>query len=119
MKRASLVACALFLSATGALAQGSCTHGARIVSAFYAEGSRTASGQRFNPHGLTAAHRTFPFGTRLLVVNPHNGRSVTVTINDRGPFVRGVGLDLSLGAAKMIGMTGTGAVCMAEVGVAG
>jgi len=119
MKRACLLACALVLFATGAFAQGSCNQGVRIISAFYAEGSHTASGQRFNPHGLTAAHRTFPFGTRVLVTNPHNGRSVTVTINDRGPFVRGVGLDLSLGAAKMIGMTGTGAVCMAKVGVAG
>jgi rare lipoprotein A len=53
------------------------------------------------------------------VVNPHNGKSVTVTVNDRGPFVRGVSLDLSLGAAKMIGMTGTGAVCMARLGVTG
>ena len=119
MNRAFLLACALALPPTGALAQGSCGQGVRIMSAFYAEGSQTASGQRFNPHGLTAAHRTFPFGTRLLVINPHNGKSVTVTINDRGPFVRGVGLDLSLGAAKMIGMTGVGAVCMAKVGTAG
>ena len=119
MKRASLLACALALFATGALAQGSCTQGVRILSAYYAVGSHTASGQRFNAQGLTAAHRTFPFGTRLLVINPHNGRSVTVTINDRGPFVKGVGLDLSLGAAMMIGMTGTGAVCMAKVGAAG
>ena len=119
MTRAYLFTCVLVLCPTGALAQGSCSHGARIISAFYAEGSHTASGERFNPHGLTAAHRTFPFGTRLLVINPHNGKSVTVTINDRGPFVRGVSLDLSLGAAKMIGMTGTGAVCMARVGAAG
>lgn len=119
MNRSSLLACVPALFATGALAQGSCSQGVRIISAFYAEGSHTASGQRFDPRGLTAAHRTFPFGTRLLVVNPHNGKSVTVTINDRGPFVRGVSLDLSLGAAKMIGMTGVGAVCMAKVGVAG
>jgi peptidoglycan lytic transglycosylase len=119
MNRSSLLACVLAPFATSALAQGSCSQGVRIISAFYAEGSHTASGQRFNPHGLTAAHRTFPFGTRLLVVNPHNGKSVTVTINDRGPFVRGVSLDLSLGAAKVIGMTGVGAVCMAKVGVAG
>jgi rare lipoprotein A len=119
MNRAVLVACVLAFFATGALAQGPCTQGVRTISAWYAEGSHTASGQRFNKHGLTAAHRTFPFGTRLLVINPHNGKSVTVTINDRGPFVRGVGLDLSLGAAKVIGLTGTGAVCMAKVGVAG
>jgi peptidoglycan lytic transglycosylase len=119
MNRALLLATVLAFFATGALAQGPCTQGVRIVSAWYAEGKHTASGQRFNPQGLTAAHRTFPFGTRLLVVNPHNGKSVTVTINDRGPFVKGIGLDLSLGAAKVIGLTGTGAVCMAKVGVAG
>ena len=119
MNRIFLLACALALPATGALAQGSCSQGIRIVSAYYAEGSHTASGQRFNPHGLTAAHRTFPFGTRLLVINPHNGKSVTVTINDRGPFVKGVNLDLSLGAAKVIGMTGVAAVCMAKLGVTG
>lgn len=119
MNRAVLIACGLAFCATGALAQDPCTQGVRIVSAYYAEGSHTASGQRFDPHGLTAAHRTFPFGTRLLVINPHNGKSVTVTINDRGPFVRGIGLDLSLGAAKVIGLTGTGAVCMARLGVAG
>lgn len=119
MNRAFLLGCGLAFFATGALAQGSCSQGVRIISAFYAGGSHTASGQRFNPHGLTAAHRTLPFGTQLLVMNPHNGKSVTVTINDRGPFVRGVALDLSLGAAKMIGLSGTAAVCMAKAGVAG
>jgi rare lipoprotein A len=119
MNRAVLAASVLPFFATGALAQGPCTQGVRTISAWYAEGKHTASGQRFNPHGLTAAHRSFPFGTRLLVVNPHNGKSVTVTINDRGPFVKGIGLDLSLGAAKVIGLSGTGAVCMAKVGVAG
>ncbi len=119
MNRALPLACVLAFCATGALAQGPCGQGVRIISAFYGEGSHTASGQRFNPHGLTAAHRTFPFGTRLVVTNPHNGKSVAVTINDRGPFVRGIALDLSLGAAKVIGLTGTGAVCMAKAGAAG
>ncbi len=119
MNRAFLLACVLPLFATPALAQGPCGHGVRITSAYYWEGSHTASGQRFNPHGLTAAHRTFPFGTRLLVMNPHNGKSVTVTINDRGPFVRGVGLDLSRAAARTIGMSGTATVCMASAGAAG
>jgi rare lipoprotein A len=114
-----LLAYFLAQSATGALAQGSCTQGVRTISAYYAEGKQTASGQRFNPNGLTAAHRTFPFGTRLVVTNPRNGKSVTITINDRGPFVRGVALDLSLGAAKTIGMRGTGAVCMVRLGRAG
>lgn len=69
-------------------------------------GSRTASGQRFNQHAMTAAHRTLPFGTRLKVT--HGGRSVTVTVNDRGPFIRGRVLDLSKGAAQAIGLTGRG-----------
>lgn len=69
-------------------------------------GSRTASGARFNPMGLTAAHRTLPFGTRLKVT--HAGRSVVVTVNDRGPFIRGRVLDLSKGAAHAIGLTRRG-----------
>lgn len=69
-------------------------------------GSRTASGARFNPMGLTAAHRTLPFGTKLKVT--HAGRSVVVTVNDRGPFIRGRVLDLSKGAARAIGLTGRG-----------
>ena len=93
---------------------GDCA-GQRVISAWYHDGKRTASGARFDPNGLTAAHRTFAFGTRLTVVNPRNGKSVTVTVNDRGPFVRGVSLDLSRGAAMAIGMRGTGAVCMARL----
>ncbi|MEZ2147062.1 MULTISPECIES: septal ring lytic transglycosylase RlpA family protein [unclassified Bradyrhizobium] len=69
-------------------------------------GSRTASGQRFNQNALTAAHRSLPFGTKLRVT--HGGQSVIVTINDRGPFIRGRVLDLSTGAARAIGLTGAG-----------
>ena len=69
-------------------------------------GSRTASGQRFNQNAMTAAHRSLPFGTKLRVT--HGDRSVIVTINDRGPFVRGRVLDLSTGAARAIGLTGAG-----------
>jgi rare lipoprotein A len=69
-------------------------------------GKRTASGARFNPMGMTAAHRSLPFGTRLKVT--HGGRSVMVTVNDRGPFIRGRVLDLSKGAAQAIGLTGRG-----------
>ena len=69
-------------------------------------GSRTASGARFNQNALTAAHRSLPFGTKLRVT--HGGQSVIVTINDRGPFVRGRVLDLSTGAARAIGLTGAG-----------
>jgi peptidoglycan lytic transglycosylase len=69
-------------------------------------GSKTASGARFNQNAMTAAHRTLPFGTRLRVT--HGGRSVVVTINDRGPFIRGRVLDLSTGAARAVGLTGAG-----------
>lgn len=69
-------------------------------------GSRTASGQRFNQEAMTAAHRTLPFGTRLKVT--HGGRSVVVTVNDRGPFIKGRVLDLSKGAARAVGLTGRG-----------
>ena len=71
-------------------------------------GNRTASGERFNPHALTAAHRTLPMGTRLRVTNKSNGRSVIVRINDRGPFVRGRIIDISLAAARQIQMVGSG-----------
>jgi rare lipoprotein A (peptidoglycan hydrolase) len=92
-----------------------CASGERIITAFYWEGKYTATGARFDPDGMTAAHRTFPFGTKLLVINPRNGKSVTVTVNDRGPFTRGVTLDLSRGAAKAIGLQGNAAVCMAKM----
>jgi rare lipoprotein A len=82
------------------------------VSAYYWEGRRTASGEPFNPHGMTAAHRTLPFGTHLNVTNPRTGKTVNVVVNDRGPFVQGVSLDLSLGAAQAIGLQGTGSVCV-------
>lgn len=78
------------------------------MASYYWQGTQTASGARFNPSGMTAAHRTLPFGTRVLVTNRNNGRSVTVTINDRGPFIKGRVIDLSRGAAGVIGMTGSG-----------
>jgi rare lipoprotein A len=78
------------------------------MASYYKRGKRTANGEHFNPHGYTAAHRSLPFGTRVLVTNLRNGRSVIVRINDRGPFVRGRVIDLSLGAAKVVGLTGSG-----------
>jgi rare lipoprotein A len=75
-------------------------------------GSKTASGQRMNASAMTAAHRSLPFGTKLRVT--HGDRSVVVTINDRGPFIRGRVLDLSTGAARAIGLGGLGRV-VAEV----
>ena len=78
------------------------------MASFYGSesGSRTASGQRFNQSAMTAAHRSLPFGTKLRVT--HGSRSVVVTINDRGPFIRGRVLDLSKGAASAIGLTSRG-----------
>jgi hypothetical protein len=72
----------------------------------------SANGQAFDHNGYTAAHRTLPFGSRVTVTNPENGKSVTVVINDRGPFTRGVTLDLTRGAARAIGMYRTQWVCM-------
>jgi rare lipoprotein A len=91
-----------------------CIGGRRIISAFYSQGQRTASGQPFDAHAMTAAHRTLPFGTRLTVTNPRTGKSVIVLVNDRGPFISGVSLDLSLAAAEAIGLRGTGTVCIGE-----
>jgi rare lipoprotein A (peptidoglycan hydrolase) len=71
-------------------------------------GRRTASGDRFHPDELTAAHRFLPLGTKVRVTNLVNGRSVLVTINDRGPYVRGRNIDLSLGAARELGMLSCG-----------
>jgi rare lipoprotein A len=78
------------------------------MASFYGNesGSKTASGQRFNQNAMTCAHRSLPFGTRLKVT--HGDRSVVVTVNDRGPFIRGRVLDLSTGAARAIGLTGAG-----------
>jgi rare lipoprotein A len=78
------------------------------LASFYADGSRTASGERFDPHELTAAHRTLPFGTRLRVTSLATGRSVTVRINDRGPFVPGRVIDVSYSAADRLGIVGRG-----------
>jgi len=75
------------------------------VASFYGNesGSKTASGQRFNENAMTAAHRSLPFGTKLRVT--YKGNSVVVTINDRGPFIKGRVLDLSKGAARAVGLT--------------
>lgn len=87
-------------------------HGGGGNASWYASGSRTASGEHFNPNGLTAAHRSLPFGTRVRVTNNATGRSVVVRINDRGPFVGGRQIDLARGAARAIGMGGTSYVSM-------
>lgn len=77
-----------------------------IASVYAYAGERTASGERAKPSGLTAAHRTLPFGTHVRVTNKSNGRSVVVRINDRGPFVRGRIIDLTPAAASALGFSG-------------
>lgn len=86
------------------------------VASFYGNesGRKTASGQRFNENAMTCAHRSLPFGTKLRV--SHGGRSVIVTVNDRGPFVRGRVLDLSTGAARALGISGLGQITAEVVG---
>jgi rare lipoprotein A len=84
------------------------TGGSRGLASFYSEGQQTASGERFDPHELTAAHPTLPFGTRLQVTNVATGRSVTVRVNDRGPFVKGRVVDVSYSAAQALGMVHAG-----------
>lgn len=79
-------------------------------AAFYSHHGKTANGSAFNPNGFTAAHRTLPFGTRLRVTDPRTGRSVIVTVTDRGPFGRGRVLDVSLGAARALGMMARGVI---------
>jgi rare lipoprotein A len=78
------------------------------LASYYSYDPKTASGEKFDPSELTAAHRTLPFGTRLRVTNVATGRSVTVRVNDRGPFVPGRVVDVSRSAAESLGMTRQG-----------
>jgi peptidoglycan lytic transglycosylase len=82
--------------------------GSTGIASYYWQGQKTASGARFNPNAMTAAHRTLPFGTRVRVTHLSTGRSVIVRINDRGPFIKGRIIDLSRGAARVLGITGAG-----------
>jgi rare lipoprotein A (peptidoglycan hydrolase) len=90
--------------------------GQEILASSYSSGARTASGERFDANGNTAAARTWPLGTSLTVTNPKNGRSITVRINDTGPwgiaYRMGARLDMARGAAARIGMHGTQYVCV-------
>ena len=101
---AAMIALGLTVDGTGAAAK-MVTVG---KASWYKMGKVTANGERYNPNGLTAAHRTLRFGTKVRVTNLRNGRKVVVRINDRGPFIRGRIIDLSLGAARKIGLTHAG-----------
>jgi rare lipoprotein A len=87
------------------------------IAAYYDKGYRglTASGARYDPNKFTCAHRTLPFGTRVLVTDMRTHRSVTVTVNDRGPFNKGRVIDLSLAAAKALRMTDRGLIRVTAV----
>ena len=80
-------------------------------------GQKTASGERMNPNAMTAAHKTLPLGSVVKVVDQRTGKSVKVTINDRGPFIKGRIIDLSRGAAHALGFVpaGTTKVCITQV----
>jgi rare lipoprotein A len=82
----------------------------------YEAGSGTASGERLNAEALTAAHKTLPFGTKVRVTNKSNGREVVVTINDRGPFVRGRIIDVTPAGARALGFNGLAPVVIEVVG---
>jgi rare lipoprotein A len=105
---------ALFASVAAEAAERRHSH-AGMASHYSLAGRKTANGERANPRGMTAAHRTLPFGTRVRVTNKRNGRSVVVRINDRGPFVRGRVIDLTTSAARAIGFNGLAPVSLAVV----
>ena len=108
MKRilAALYACAFLLPVV--VHQSAPAAGQVGIASYYKYGGKTANGEIFNPNAYTAAHRYLKFGTRVLVTNLQNGRSVVVRINDRGPFVGGRIIDLSYGAAKAVGLHDSG-----------
>jgi len=101
----ALLCGAFFACAVSAAAEAKSLTG---VASYYKHGKRTANGERFNPHGLTAAHKTLPFGTKVRVTNIKTGKSVVVRINDRGPFIRGRIIDLAYGAARIVGLHKSG-----------
>lgn len=98
----------LSLGTSGALAESG------IASVYGYNGSKTASGERANPGGLTAAHKTLPFGTQVRVTNKRNGKSVVIRINDRGPFIRGRVIDLTPAGARALGFSGLAPVTLAR-----
>src|SRR5688572_12316452 len=102
------------LAATGLAASAIIAGSAGIASAqcgsasWYALTSKTASGERMNPAAMTAAHRSLPFGSKVVVTNQRNGKQVVVRINDRGPFIKGRVIDLSKAAAHELGFVSRG-----------
>ena len=106
--RVSLCLSLSALALSGGLLSATAARADTGIASYYWQGQSTASGERFNPSAMTAAHRSLPFGTKVRVTNLRNGRSVVVRINDRGPFVRGRIIDVSKAAASELGFTGNG-----------
>ena len=109
----SLMLCSAFVASGEAMAYQASGHASWYGPGF--EGHRTASGERFSRHAYTAAHKTLPLNSRVMVTNLTNNESVVVKINDRGPFVRGRLIDLSQAAARAIGLRGVGRVAITEL----
>jgi rare lipoprotein A len=103
-------------SSVDAYAKQRATHNAGLASVYSYKGGRTASGERSQPGGLTAAHRSLPFGTQVKVTNRRNGKSVVVRINDRGPFIRGRIIDVTPAAARTLGFSGLAPVTVEVIG---
>ncbi len=102
----------VLLMTNGAEAAGTCGK-----ASWYALNSKTASGEQMNPAAMTAAHRSYRFGTKLRVTNKRNGKSVIVRINDRGPFIKGRIVDVSKAAARKLGFINAGhtSVCITKI----
>ncbi len=109
----SLFAAFLLSIATAGLTASA--HAESGIASVYS-GGRTANGDRAQASGMTAAHRSLPFGTMVRVTNRRNGSSVVVRINDRGPFIRGRVIDLTSAAARALGFSGLAPVTLALVG---
>jgi len=94
---------------------GKCIGTREVLASHYRIGSKTATGEQFNPYGLTAASHDYPLGTTIRAMNPRNGRSCSVRINDRGPYgmarKMGARIDFAMGAARCLGMHGTQYIC--------
>lgn len=96
---------------------GLCGDAKEVLASYYWVGAKTSTGERFNPHALTAASHDYPLGTVITAKNPRTGKTCSVRINDRGPYgaalKAGTRIDFAVGAARCLGMTGTAYVCAA------
>jgi rare lipoprotein A len=111
LSKLSTFACALLVGSSLATA----AHSQSGIASVYS-GGRTANGESARASGMTAAHRSLPFGTMVRVTNKHSGRSTVVRINDRGPFVRGRVIDVTPAAARALGFSGLAPVTLAVLG---